>query len=133
MAVISLATPQKSAESIDNEFTAEVDLLANQLVYFSGNETVNIAQANDEQTHKAIGFVVEDALASEKVIVRSFGPIGSLSGFTVNQRLYLSPTVPGGITTVFPSNPGDYIVQVGIAISSERLFAMIQKIGRRAL
>lgn len=104
------------------------------VVYISGGQgdmpTISLAQANNEaNSSKTYGVVYADIpnMQSGQVIVS-----GSLTGLNTDQfnptaptgdvngvALYLSPTVPGGVTTTKPSAP-DHMVYVATIVRTHQ-------------
>lgn len=99
-------------------------------VYISGAQgqrlKVNLAEANAESTSsRTIGLVTEDILnnlegfVTTSGLVRGINTTGSIQGETWvdGDIIYLSPTVPGGLTKVEPIAPNNRVV-VGILVSA---------------
>jgi hypothetical protein len=92
---------------------------AGSAVYLSGSSggtpLINLAQANNSPTGKAIG-ITQDAIAfSGTGYVRTYGQcLGvNTSSFTIGDILYVSATTPGGLTNVPPVAP-NFVCPVGI-------------------
>jgi hypothetical protein len=85
----------------------------------SGNRpTINYSQANSETTSsKTFGLVESDILHNGVGYVVVEGQLNNVntSMFTEGQLLWLSPTVPGGLTTTKPSAP-NHMVFVGYVV-----------------
>ena len=85
----------------------------------SGNRpTINYSQASSESTSsKTFGLVEEDILHNGVGYVVVEGQLNNIdtSMFTEGQLLWLSPTVPGGVTTTKPYAP-DHMVFVGYVV-----------------
>lgn len=109
-------------ESILPTVTAAADIDAREVVYVSAAGTVNLAQANALATSKAFGIAPANILSGATGTILTVGIVTSTGwGLTANAIYYLSPTVAGGITTTAPSTSGQYVVPVGIALSSTQL------------
>lgn len=92
-----------------------------------------LAQANASATKNVIGLVRDTAIASSASgNIQSDGVFtagaaswdavtGQTGGLTPNAIYYLSPTTAGAITSTPPSTAGQYVVQVGIALSTTAL------------
>lgn len=110
------------------------------VVYISGGQgdlpTISLAQANGEPTSsKTYGVVYADIpnMQSGQVIVA-----GALTGLNTDQfnptaptgdvngvALYLSPTVPGGVTTTKPQAP-DHIVYVATIVRTHQTQGVVE-------
>ncbi len=94
------------------------------VVYISGavgnKAAVAKAQANSEATSSGTFAVTESSIANNADgIVISAGVLSNVdtSAFTDGDKLYLSPTVAGGVTTTKPSAP-NHLVYVGVVTRS---------------
>ena len=85
----------------------------------SGNRpTINYSQANSESTSsKTFGLTESDILHNGVGYVVVEGQLNNVdtSMFTEGQLLWLSPTVPGGLTTTKPSAP-NHMVFIGYVV-----------------
>jgi hypothetical protein len=122
-----------SAESVDNNYIAEVAILARDLVYISSADNVSKAKGDTESTSRAIGFATTAASATATVPVRSEGILTGFSGLTAGSRYYLSAATAGGITATAPTGTGHVIIQAGFAKSATALHIQLDYLGRRAL
>lgn len=108
------------AKSLINDNASAITV--RQVVKMKVNGHVNIAQATDANVYDdTLGIVEDTSIASGlagKVIVRPGAIIPGFTGLTPNAMYYLSPTVAGGMTTVFPSTPGQTAYELGKAISA---------------
>lgn len=93
-------------------------------VYFSGVSgnlpTIQLAQANGEMTStKTIGITATAISNNSNGEIVIFGLADSLdtSVFLAGSSLWLSPTIPGGLTTTKPSAP-DHAVFIGFVTRS---------------
>lgn len=94
------------------------------VVYISGavgnRAAVAKAQANSEATSSGTFAVTESSIANNADgIVISAGVLSNVntSAYTDGDKLYLSPTVAGGVTTTKPSAP-NHLVYVGVVTRS---------------
>jgi len=84
------------------------------------------AAALASQTEDAIGIVIED-LGGGQCKVLPHGLTDSIfSGLLPGQRYFLSTTVPGGMTTVRPTELGAKIQELGRAASASEFFAAVE-------
>ena len=92
-----------------------------------------LAQANASATKNVVGLVKDPSVASnasgniqsDGVFVATAAQwdavTGQTGGLTPGAIYYLSPTTAGAITSTPPSTTGQYVVQVGIALSTTAL------------
>lgn len=107
-------------------------------VYMSAADHVNLAEANAAATASVIGLVQATSINSgaagnvqlNGVLTATTGQwdtaFGTSGGLTFNTRYYLSPTVPGKGTVTAPSTVGQYVLELGIALSTTELFLTLQ-------
>lgn len=121
-----------TANNIENTYTAEVAIAANDVVYISSADNVSPAQADAEATARAIGFASAGASAAASVEVRSDGLLTGFSGLTAGARYFVSTAVAGAISTTVPAGSGHVLVQCGFAKSATALQIQFANFGRRA-
>ena len=100
-----------------------------QVVYVSGDGTVDLAQADAVGTSTAIGIALTTTSATEQGQYRAEGQVEvsnwtAITGtalLTPGSIYFLSTTVAGGLTTTAPSTAGETIVRVGRALTTTRL------------
>lgn len=116
----SLLTSLDGVFQPDVEAAADID--AREVVYVSAAGTVDLAQADNATTQRVFGIATEDIASGAEGPLLTVGVVTS-SGWalTAGSIYYLSPTVAGGITTTAPSTAGQYIVPIGIALSTTQL------------
>ena len=92
-----------------------------QVVYISGTDTgfpaVSLARADALATcESVIGLTTHDIETGTYGYVTSNGTVRDVdtSSYTIGDRLYLSPTVAGALTTTKPTSQDEFIVEVGI-------------------
>ena len=104
----------------DTVATADVPMAIGDVIYASGADRVDLAQANGDATSTVVGMVT--SVKGSVVKHRSHGtvenPNWSLTPLSV---YYLSPTVAGGMTTVFPNDTGHFVIILGTAVSPTKL------------
>lgn len=100
---------------------------------YAGATGFQLAQANSSATKNVIGLVRDTAIASnasgniqsDGVMVATSAQwdavTGGSTGLTPGAIYYLSATTAGAITSSAPSTAGQYVVQVGIALSTTAL------------
>jgi hypothetical protein len=105
------------------------------VVYISGRHssnlpTIELAQGNNEaNSYKTFAVVESDILTSTSGVVVQAGNVGNLnlptSSFTDGDIVYLSPTVPGGITIVKPLAPF-HICKIGSITRAHPTFGALE-------
>ena len=105
------------------------------VVYISGRHssnlpTIELAEANNENnSYKTFAVVETDIATSNSGIVIQAGNIGNLnlptSSYTDGDIVYLSPTVPGGLTTTKPLAPY-HICKIGSITRAHPTFGAIE-------
>jgi hypothetical protein len=112
---------------------AGVTLVKCQPVYNDAADSVALAQANGADQKELIGLVWSvSALSGAPVDILMDGVLeattaewdaifGTTGGLTPKTRYFLSPTVAGQGTATCPTTDGQYVVELGIAISTTKL------------
>lgn len=105
------------------------------VVYISGRHssnlpTIALAEANNEaNSYKTFALVQDDITTSNSGIVIQAGRIDNLnlptSSFTDGDILYLSPSVPGGVTITKPLAP-NHICKIGSVTRAHPQFGSIE-------
>jgi len=109
------------------------NMLAGQPFYVFNNR-IWPAQANDETHADACGFVFVDAPTGSEAVCGSSGQVTreDWSAVALTEKLslgatyFLHPTIAGLITTEPPSLPGEFVVQLGKALTPETLDIRIE-------
>ena len=112
--------------------TAAVALLAGNVVFSSGADAVNKAQANAIGTKDVLGLALTAVAAAASGIVQTNGIValttaqwdaiaGTTGGLTFNTRYFLSPAQPGLMTATVPTTVGQYVAEIGRALSTTEL------------
>lgn len=108
-------------------------------VYADAVDGFKKAQANATATRKVIGLVGEVTIATgvpgsvitDGVLAATTGQwdavAGTTGGLAFGTLYYLDPATAGKITSVAPTTIGQYVVEVGIALSTTELDVRIQK------
>lgn len=106
------------------------NLTAGQLAYLSpatgvdGARTLGSAYkvdpgvTNGAVRYANVGVVLATVLSGAAVTLLATGPAGGFTGLTVGGVYYADPSTPGGVTLTKPITSGQFIVPVGIAIST---------------
>jgi hypothetical protein len=102
-------------------------------VYSDAADGVKKAQANASATKDVLGLVAavsiangaSGAIALDGILVATTAQwdvvAGTTGGLTFKTRYYLDPATAGKITATPPSTVGQYIVEIGIALSTTEL------------
>lgn len=98
------------------------------VVYISGVGHVDLALAaqddDSDQRPNAVGIIT--AVNGTAVTYRTQGPVDNPAwSLTPGKMYYLSPTVPGGVTDVYPETAGQFVVILGFAATATQLVLSI--------
>ena len=109
-------------------------------VYMDAADGFKKAQANASGTRKVIGLVgtspsITNATSGQVNVsgvmtattTQWDAVTGGSGGLTFNTTYYLDPTTSGKLTSTAPSTVGQYVVEIGIAVSTTELEIRIQK------
>jgi len=101
------------------------------VVYADGADTVDLAQADAEGTSQVIGLVQEPTqigiagtggIITGGVMTATTGEWDAVSdltgGLDVDDLYYLDETTPGAFTATAPSATSEYVVPIGIGLST---------------
>lgn len=88
------------------------------VVYISAADTVKKAQANAGATANPIGFATGTIANGAVGSYQTSGTLSGLSSLSTGATYYLDPTTPGAMTTTAPTTAGQYVVELGVAIST---------------
>lgn len=103
------------------------------VVYISAADTFQAARANAGATINAIGLVRDAAISpAANGVVQTDGALvattaqwdavtGDTGGLVAGATYFLSPTTAGNITRTAPTTAGQYVLQIGKAISPTAL------------
>jgi hypothetical protein len=113
--------------------TAGENLSANEAVYVSdgtGGDSGRTAGraykldpsvSNGASRHSFIGFVLTAATTGNPVSVVGAGRMVGFTSLTVGHLYYGDPATPGAVTDTVPTTSGQYVVPVGMAVSTTEL------------
>jgi len=122
-----------SANSIQNLYTADEALAANDLLYISAADNVSLSNVSSGgASSRVIGLAVAAAIDTAPVYVQSEGVKAGFTGLTAGARYFANPSVAGGITSTKPVGSGNTIVQIGYAKSATQVHLHIEQLGRLA-
>ena len=120
------------AQEEDIQLTADATLIAGQIVYMSAADHVNKAKADAGGTAIVLGLataaIVSGAVGGVQtgsILTLTTGQwdaaFGTTGGLVFNTRYYLSPTTAGLATATAPTTVGQYVVELGVALSTTEL------------
>lgn len=105
----------------EDEATLGGTVTAGDVVYPSGNNQVSRARANAEATAKVAGIAVDSGVAGGTIDFQFVGIVEGFSGLTAGNFYYLSAVTAGAIVSPPDAVVGQFIVPVGLAMSSTAL------------
>lgn len=91
------------------------------VVYISANDTGKKAKADAGATKNAIAFATAAISAAASGSYQTSGILAGLTGLVADTVYYLSAATAGLMTPTAPSTVGQYVVRLGIAISTTEL------------
>src|SRR5210317_990302 len=133
----SNAYPDQTIVLVKN--TSGAPMTRGQAVYVTGSTGNNVfqielADASDPTKMPAIGIVYEDIPINGEGAAVTFGRangISGISGYTNGDTLYVSNTVPGGLTNVKPYGVDlDLIQNIGVVVNHSSGVVFVTGIGR---
>ena len=96
-----------------------------QPLYVSSANHIDLAIANSHPD--VIGLATVDGFLSEGQITKAdWSTVADSTGLVPGDCYFLSPTNAGQITNIAPTDPGEYVVSLGRAISTDTLEIEIQ-------
>lgn len=116
-----------------------VSLVIGTPVYISGANTVKKGKSDASGAINIVGLVkdvsvdthVSGKIQTDDVLVATTGQwdvvTGQDGGLTPGAYYYLDPANAGGITTAVPETEGQYVVKIGMALSSTQLLIAIKQ------
>lgn len=102
-------------------------------VYPDGNGTVDLAQADASGTVEVLGLVQETSIAAaasgyiqtDGILTATTGQwdavAGTTGGLTAGTVYYLDPDTAGMLTDTAPTTGGDYVIRIGVGLSTTEL------------
>lgn len=112
-------------DTVDTSATADSQMTIGDVIYASGNGHVDLAVASPavgDERAKAFAFGIVTSVKGSTVKYRTTGVVENPNwSLTPQEVYYLSPTVPGGMTSTYPSESGQFVVILGVATSPTQL------------
>lgn len=114
-------------------------IVIGQPVYVDGAGTVDLALADAQVTSRVLGLVAETSIAAagsggiqtDGVIIATTGEwdavTGETGGLTAGALYFLDPDTAGMLTQTAPTVSGDYVAEVGMALSTTELEISIRR------
>lgn len=98
------------------------------VVFISANDTVKLATANSVGTKDAVAFCASATVSpSTTGNYQTDGDLPGLAGLVAGSIYYLSPTTAGGMSTTPPATAGQYVVRLGVAVSTTEFLIKIER------
>jgi hypothetical protein len=97
------------------------------VVYLNSADSVKKAQANASAPKEAIAFAISTISNGAVGSYQTSGTLAGLTGLTAGGIYFLDPATAGAMTTTVPSTAGQYIVELGIAISTTEFLIRIRQ------
>ena len=94
-------------------------------VYFDGAGAVNKAQADNIATMPAAGIVT--AVVGPIATVVHYGRVGGFVGLTPGATYYVGKDFAGQYTATAPVAPGEFVQEIGVAISATDMMVMFTR------
>jgi len=107
-------------ETIEAIFDSSAD--KGHAVFVSSSGHVDLAQANAEPDALAIGLAAAPVLSGQPGEIITSGPFTNDEwSLTPMSVYYLDPNVAGGITATYPTDVGDFVIIMGVAITATQI------------
>jgi len=132
----TVATYSSGSSALGDNTASDIPCLSStsigDIVYIN-NTTAEPALASTYTTSRAIGIIVNKPTTTTCDIT-TVGPLtlAALGSLSPLQTYYLSDVNPGSLTTTPTATSGNYVIQIGTALSSGTLNINIQRIVKRA-
>lgn len=109
--------------------TFDSTMVVGQPIYVSGNNTVDLAKADNVTTAEAVGLVLTGATAGDdgewiaegSVVKLDWTAITGSAALTPGSTYYLSEITAGMLSASAPTTRGNYVVRVGKALSTTKI------------
>ena len=96
------------------------------VVYIDAADGVKKAKADASGTTKAIAFATATISNGTTGAYKTSGTLAGLTGLTAGATYYLSAATAGAMTATAPSTLGQYVVRLGIAVSTTEFYIDIE-------
>lgn len=134
----TLDAPQSGGDLVVQTNDESGSIVIGTPVYNDANDGVKKAKADASATKDVIGLVRDTSIsASASGAIHTSGVLtattgqwdavaGTTGGLTKGTRYFLSASTAGQITATAPSTVGQYVVEIGIALSTTELLVDIK-------
>jgi hypothetical protein len=95
--------------------------------YISANDTAKHARANASSTAYPVAFATATIANGATGTYQTGGVLGGLSGLTAGTTYWLDPTTAGAMTSTAPTTAGQYLCELGQAISTTEFLIRIRE------
>ena len=116
---LSAATSEVDVVSLTNGDVGAHAL--GEVIYISAASTGKKAKADAGATVHAMAFATGAVSAGASGVYQTDGILAGLTALTAGAVYYLSAATAGAMSTTAPSSTGEYVVRLGIAISTTEL------------
>jgi hypothetical protein len=89
-------------------------------VYLDGTGTLQKLDASDDSKIEFLGFALAAGGGANQVQVAGEIEITGAT-FTVGSPVFADPSTPGGYVVTAPSNAGQWVIQLGVAVAADKL------------
>jgi len=128
-----------SAELTEKTNNNASAIVIGQPVYVDGGGTVDLAQANALLTSRVLGLVADSSIAAaspgailtDGILEATTGEwdtvTGETGGLSAGNLYFLDPTTAGMLTQTAPTSSGEFVAEVGLALSTTELEISIRR------
>jgi hypothetical protein len=111
--------------AVQGTYTCDPGVAVLDAVFLSAADTVDKADADDASKQPLIG-IVDSKPGVATAIVTYYGEVTGFVGLVPGDTYYLG-LLPGTITNVAPSSPGDIVQRIGFAKDATTLILMVDR------
>lgn len=97
------------------------------VVYLSAADTVKKAKADAPATKDAVALAMGSISNGASGTYQTSGTLAGLTGLTTGAVYYLSAATAGTMTTTAPTTINQYVVRLGIAVSTTEFLIEVQR------
>lgn len=109
-------------EAVVGKAIADSALSFGEVVYWASSGHVDLARADAESTSFIAGMVIKQASVNGGTRFLTSGVVENVAwSLTAGDTYFLSPTVAGAITRFVPTVSGQYVVELGRALTTTQL------------
>jgi len=127
--IVGSTSSTPSSSTVTASITAGENLTTNDAVYVSigagdGGRTAGSVyklDATNSNRMEFIGLVTQTVLSGAAATVQLVGELSGFTGLTTGQPIYASVTTSGATQNTAPTTAGQWVIQLGLAISATKL------------